>query len=210
MDASSGMGIGPKVPLHHKEMETAVFGAVTDSCPNINSHVYTTGEGLEGARKPKFSVDISQPSPSPDTPFQNPYALTAIEVGGHHQGIITGNNGPQVDNIPGKFDPAEAVATSSPSSKDDLPPHYKSYRRFSCPQQGCKITATSQKDIDRHIRSIHSQGLDDRGRIMCPVGGCPKAKTGFARRDHYIRHMEGLHKIMVGREKRGRKRTVHS
>jgi len=120
IDASSEMGIGPKAPLHHKGMETAVFGAVTDSCPNINSHVYTTGEGLEGARKPKFSVDISQPSPSPDPLFQNPYALAAIEIGCHHQGIITGNNGPQVDNIYGKFDPAEAVATPSPSSKDDL------------------------------------------------------------------------------------------
>lgn len=124
-DASAWMRVGPKAPLHYEGLDTAVPSAVTDPVSNLNSHVCTTGKNPEGTTMRQLSIRTIQNSPTPEILPWNPFASAAIDVGDYRDGIFTGNNGSQADDIESEVHlaqivPPEAVPTAFPSSKDDL------------------------------------------------------------------------------------------
>ncbi|KAI3324003.1 hypothetical protein HD806DRAFT_496187 [Xylariaceae sp. AK1471] len=81
---------------------------------------------------------------------------------------------------------------------------------FACFHEGCPFTASSRKDIRRHLQSDKHRkdqvyGSQSRGRFYCKVRSCKFAVRGFSRRDNFLRHMSNVHQIELERERSGRK-----
>ncbi|KAI0806365.1 hypothetical protein GGR55DRAFT_680345 [Xylaria sp. FL0064] len=82
---------------------------------------------------------------------------------------------------------------------------------YACVYDACPFTASSRKDVQRHLQSekhrndsIHMH----QDKFYCEVPGCTYklAEEGCSRRDNMLRHMSKVHEIELDREKRGRKR----
>ncbi|KAI0548656.1 hypothetical protein F4679DRAFT_549659 [Xylaria curta] len=81
---------------------------------------------------------------------------------------------------------------------------------FACFYDHCSFTASSRKDVRRHMHSDkhqkdHAPKLPPPKRFNCEVPGCKN--EGFSRRDNLLRHMSRVHKVELKREKPGRKRS---
>jgi uncharacterized Zn-finger protein len=81
---------------------------------------------------------------------------------------------------------------------------------FACFHDACPFTASSRKDIRRHLQSDKhrkdSVRESSRDRFYCEVPSCKFSDEGFSRRDNMLRHMSTMHDIELDRAKRGRKR----
>lgn len=124
-DASAWMRVGPKVPLHCEGLDTTVPNSVTDSVSNLNSHVCAISKDTEDTTMRQFFSSSIQNSPTPEIFPPTPYASATIDIGDYRDGIFTGNNGSEADDIESEVHfaesvPPESVSTSFPSSKDDL------------------------------------------------------------------------------------------
>lgn len=95
MNASGGMSVGPKAPLHHQWLDATVPGSVANLGFKRNSLIYTSIKDPEASTW-DFTIDFSQPSSTSEA-FQNPYSLEAIELGSHRRGNITGGHISQTD-----------------------------------------------------------------------------------------------------------------
>ncbi|KAI1271492.1 hypothetical protein F5Y07DRAFT_343328 [Xylaria sp. FL0933] len=107
---------------------------------------------------------------------------------------------------------------SPSSSESDIESRDKSRAKktkvlkvFACFHDACPFTASSRKDVQRHLQSekhrndsIHMH----QDKFYCEVPGCTYklAEEGCSRRDNMLRHMSKVHGIELDREKRGRKR----
>ncbi|KAI0413966.1 hypothetical protein F5X98DRAFT_350460 [Xylaria grammica] len=78
---------------------------------------------------------------------------------------------------------------------------------FACFHDGCPFTASSRKDVRRHLQSDKHRKDTEHDRFYCEVPTCKLANEGFSRRDNLLRHMSTMHHIELDREKRGRKRS---
>ncbi|RWA04762.1 hypothetical protein EKO27_g10351 [Xylaria grammica] len=78
---------------------------------------------------------------------------------------------------------------------------------FACFHDGCPFTASSRKDVQRHLHSDKHRKDTEHDRSYCEVPTCKFANEGFSRRDNLLRHMSTMHHIELDREKRGRKRS---
>lgn len=80
--------------------------------------------------------------------------------------------------------------------KCDLRRHKKKHipvsdRPHKCSQ--CDKAFTYPKDRDRHEMSHRPR--TQSAKIFCPIEGCRSARTGFGRRDNYLRHMRQKHSM---------------
>ncbi|KAF2242892.1 hypothetical protein BU26DRAFT_555056 [Trematosphaeria pertusa] len=71
-------------------------------------------------------------------------------------------------------------------------------RRFPCTRHSCTRAFTSRNDLERHLktkkhRNDATHSGDAVGLLRCKVPWCKRGKEGWARKDHYMRHMERMH-----------------
>ncbi|KAF2176605.1 hypothetical protein K469DRAFT_400405 [Zopfia rhizophila CBS 207.26] len=66
-----------------------------------------------------------------------------------------------------------------------------------CPHPSCNIAFSYQKDLVRHLSTrkhrddAHLEGVSSN-MVFCQVRWCRRSKEGFARRDHYVRHVRKM------------------
>lgn len=94
-----------------------------------------------------------------------------------------------------------ATHVTSPSP-DHSTPRARGRRPFRCPHNDCDYTSNTLRDVQRHLGS-RKHGESPK-RFPCLVAGCNSLKDN-SRRDNFIRHMETVHRQIVGRMKNGRK-----
>ncbi|KAI0435930.1 hypothetical protein F4803DRAFT_264337 [Xylaria telfairii] len=104
-------------------------------------------------------------------------------------------------------------ARSRPSKRPRIRKEKAERVVFACLYDECTFTATSRKDLRRHLQSDkhlkdHVPGTPPWDRFYCPVNGCKFTDEGFSRQDNLRRHMKIMHDIILEREKPGRKRSA--
>ena len=71
-------------------------------------------------------------------------------------------------------------------------------RRFRCPYHPCTREFATRNDLERHLATPqHRNDVEDweerANRYKCPATACKFGENGFARKDHYKRHMRTMH-----------------
>lgn len=68
-------------------------------------------------------------------------------------------------------------------------------RPFECSIMGCTRDQgfSSQKDLERHQRSVHSKALPGAFKYRCAAQHCPKKEKIWPRADNFRQHCLRLH-----------------
>ena len=57
----------------------------------------------------------------------------------------------------------------------------------------CDKSYSCQRELNRHKKTVHTDGRLERGRHKCPAQGCRFGRLGFARKDKLLRHWGWMH-----------------